>query len=97
MKKILYSLLAFFAVHSLTAQILDPVKWKTKVVQKSDTEFELIMEAAIEDEWHMYSQYTPDGGPLPLEFTYKDAKGNFNLVGKTVESPTKKFLMKLLG
>ena len=97
MKKILYILLAFFAVHSLTAQILDPVKWNTKVVQKSDTEFELIMEAAIEDEWHMYSQYTPDGGPLPSEFTYKDAKGNFNLVGKTVESPYKKVFNETFG
>ena len=97
MKKILYILLAFFAVHSLTAQILDPVKWKTKVVQKSDTEFELIMEAAIEDEWHMYSQYTPDGGAQPLEFTYKDAKGNFNLVGKTVESPYKKVFNETFG
>ena len=97
MKKILYILLAFFAVHSLTAQILDPVKWKTKVVQKSDTEFELIMEAAIEEEWHMYSQYTPDDGPLPSEFTYKDAKGNYTLVGKTIESPYKKVFNETFG
>lgn len=90
MKKILYILLAFFAVHSLTAQILDPVKWKTKVVQKSESEFELIMEATIENEWHMYSQYTPDGGAQPLEFSFKDAKNNFALVGKTIESPYKK-------
>ena len=97
MKKILYILLAFFAVHSLTAQILDPVKWNTKVVQKSDTEFELIMEAAIEEEWHMYSQYTPDDGPLPSEFTYKDAKGNYTLVGKTIESPYKKVFNETFG
>lgn len=90
MKKILYILLAFFAVHSLTAQILDPVKWKTKVVQKSESEFELIMEATIENEWHMYSQYTPDGGAQPLEFSFKDAKNNFALEGKTIESPYKK-------
>lgn len=90
MKKFIYILLAFFAIHTLSAQILDPVKWKTKVVQKSDTEFELIMEAAIENEWHMYSQYTPDGGALPMEFTYKDAKGNFATVGKTIESAYKK-------
>lgn len=90
MKKLIYILLAFFAVHSLSAQILNPVKWTTKVVQKSDTEFELIMEAAIENEWHVYSQYTPDGGALPMEFTYKDTKGNYSTVGKTIESPYKK-------
>ncbi|MDD3004621.1 cytochrome c biogenesis protein CcdA [Flavobacterium sp.] len=97
MKKLIYILLAFFAVHSLTAQILDPVKWKTKVTQKSDTEFELIMEATIDDEWHMYSQYTPDGGALPSEFNYKDAKGNFTLIGKTIESPYKKVFNDVFG
>jgi len=72
------------------AQILNPVQWKTKVVQKSATEFELIMDATIENEWHMYSQFTPENGPLPTVFDYKNAKGNFNLVGKTKESPYKK-------
>lgn len=72
------------------AQILNPVQWKTKVVQKSATEFELVMDATIEKEWHMYSQFTPENGPLPTVFDYKNAKGNFDLVGKTKESPYKK-------
>ncbi len=72
------------------AQILNPVQWKTKVVQKSATEFELVMDATIENEWHMYSQFTPENGPLPTVFDYKNAKGNYDLVGKTKESPYKK-------
>lgn len=72
------------------AQIINPVQWKTKVVQKSATEFELVMDATIENEWHMYSQFTPENGPLPTVFNYKNAKGNFDLVGKTKESPYKK-------
>ena len=88
MKKFTYILLliTFFA----QGQILNPVKWKSKVVQKSDTEFELVMEATIENEWHMYSQYTPDGGALPTVFNFKNAKGNYTLVGKTKESAYKK-------
>lgn len=88
MKKLTYILLliTFFA----QGQILNPVKWKTKVVQKSATEFELVMDATIENEWHMYSQFTPENGPLPTVFDYKNAKGNFDLVGKTKESPYKK-------
>lgn len=88
MKKFTYILLliTFFA----QGQILNPVKWKSKVVQKSDTEFELVMEATIENEWHMYSQYTPDGGALPTVFDFKNAKGNYTLVGKTKESAYKK-------
>jgi thiol:disulfide interchange protein len=88
MKKFTYILLliTFFA----QGQILNPVKWKSKVVQKSDSEFELVMEATIENEWHMYSQYTPDGGALPTVFDFKNAKGNYTLVGKTKESAYKK-------
>ncbi|MFI0426415.1 MAG: protein-disulfide reductase DsbD family protein [Flavobacterium sp.] len=88
MKKLTYILLllTFFA----QGQILNPVKWKTKSVQKSETEFELIMEATIENEWHMYSQFTPEGGALPTVFDFKNAKGNYTLVGKTKESQYKK-------
>lgn len=88
MKKLTYILLliTFFA----QGQILNPVKWKTKVIQKSETEFELVMDATIENEWHMYSQFTPDGGALPTVFDFKNTKGNYTLVGKTKESPYKK-------
>ena len=89
MKKLLLSLILLVSFFG-NAQIFDPVKWKTKIVQKSDTEYELIMDAIIDNEWHMYSQYTPDGGALPTVFDYKNAKGNYTLVGKTVESPYKK-------
>jgi thiol:disulfide interchange protein len=88
MRKLTYILLLFAFVAQ--GQIINPVKWKTKVVQKSETEFELVMDATIENEWHMYSQFTPENGPLPTVFDYKNAKGNFTLVGKTKESPYKK-------
>jgi len=88
MKKLTYILLllTFFA----QGQIINPVKWKTKIVQKSETEFELVMDATIENEWHMYSQFTPENGPLPTVFDYKNTKGNYTLVGKTKESAYKK-------
>ncbi|MQP52769.1 MULTISPECIES: protein-disulfide reductase DsbD [unclassified Flavobacterium] len=88
MRKLTYILLLFAFVAQ--GQIINPVKWKTKVVQKSETEFELVMDATIEKEWHMYSQFTPEDGPLPTVFDYKNAKGNFSLVGKTKESAYKK-------
>ena len=36
----------------------------------------------------MYSQFTPDGGPLPMEVIFKNQKGNFNLIGKAKEGKT---------
>ena len=89
MKKILLCL-ALLITFLSNSQILNPVDWKTKVVQKSDTELELILEATIENQWHLYSQFTPEGGALPLVFTFKENGKDYKLVGKTKESPYKK-------
>ena len=85
MKKNLYFILLLISWVS-QAQLLDPVKWKTSLTKISNNEFELVMNATIEPEWHMYSQFTPDGGALPTVFEYKEAKGNYTVVGKTAES-----------
>lgn len=88
-KKILLVLLSVFCQVSFS-QILDPVKWKTSIVKKSDTEVILVFDAVIDYEWHMFSQFTPEGASWPTSFQYKNAKGNYELVGKTTESPYKK-------
>ncbi|HLF51939.1 protein-disulfide reductase DsbD family protein [Flavobacterium sp.] len=90
MKKIFFLFLVFLAFANGNAQILDPVKWTSKTEKISDTEFNLVFEGVIDEGWHMYSQFTPDGGPLPLELKFAAAKGNYNLVGKAVEGKTKR-------
>ncbi len=90
MKKLILLLFAFFALTNGSAQMKKPVKWTAKTEKISDTEFNLVMNATIESGWHMYSQFTPDGGPLPIVLTFKNQKGNFELVGKAKESPYKK-------
>ena len=89
MKKIV-SLLAILVTFFGTAQIVEPVKWSSSVVKVSDTEIDLIITASIENNWHLYSQYTPEGGALPLVFTFKNQKGNYQLVGKAKEGKYKK-------
>ncbi len=90
MKKIVLLLLAFLAFANVNSQLLDPVKWTSKIEKISDTEYNLVFEGTIEKDWHVYSQFTPDGGPLPLELIFKDQKTNFNLLGKAKESATKR-------
>lgn len=90
MKKVLFLLLSFVSLFTAHAQIVNPVKWSSRVEKISDTEFNLVMEAKIENDWHVYSQFTPENGPLPAEFKFKDAKGNYELIGKVKESPYKK-------
>jgi thiol:disulfide interchange protein DsbD len=89
MKKIV-SLLAILVTFFGTAQIVEPVKWSSSVVKVSDTEIDLIITANIENNWHLYSQYTPEGGALPLVFTFKNQKENYQLVGKAKERKYKK-------
>jgi len=90
MKKIFFLLFAFFGFVQMHAQMLDPVKWTTRIEKISATEFNLVFEGIIDDEWHVYSQFTPDGGPLPMEVVFKNAKENFELIGKATESATKR-------
>ena len=88
MRKIIYLLLAFLAFAKGNTQILDPVKWTTKIEKKSNNNYLITFNGVIENDWHLYSQFTPDGGPLPLEVIFKNQKGNYNLVGKAKESKT---------
>lgn len=90
MKKVLFFLLIFLATANANAQIVKPVKWTSKVEQLSDSEFNLVMNGKIDEGWHLYSQFTPENGPLPAEFKFENAKGNYELVGKTKESDYKK-------
>lgn len=90
MKKILVLLLVFTAFITSNAQILNPVKWTTKVEKISENEFNLIVNGTIDDGWHVYSQFTPDGGPLPMVLNFKNQSGNYDLVGKATESKYKK-------
>src|SRR5262245_58039054 len=68
------------------AQLLRPVKWTFHVEQQKPEEATLVFDAAIDPEWHMYSIYTPDGGPFPTAFTFNPASC-YQLTGKTTESP----------
>jgi len=90
MKKVLFLLLALLSFSGISAQIVKPVKWAQRLEKISDNEFNLVMEGTIDDNWHVYSQFTPADGPLPLTLDYKNSKSNYELVGKTKESPYKK-------
>jgi thiol:disulfide interchange protein DsbD len=73
----------------LQAQILDPVKWKTRVEQAPERPGEavLVAEATLEGGWHLYSQFVDPNGPVPTTFSFPAPKGvkGFKTVGKTAE------------
>ncbi|WP_165570811.1 protein-disulfide reductase DsbD domain-containing protein [Flavobacterium aquatile] len=81
-------MLTFFSFFSVKAQISNPVKWKAKIQKKSSSEYILTFAGKLEKDWHLYSLATPEGGPLPLEFTFLNSKGKYETVGKAKESAT---------
>lgn len=90
MRNFLYTLITFLVLTNVNAQVLSPVKWTTKIEKVSETEFNLIASGTIQEGWHVFSQFTPDGGSLPMVLNFKDIKGNYELVGKAKESPYQK-------
>ena len=89
MKKIVVLLVMSLAFAKGNAQLLNPVKWTTQIEKKSEGNYVLTFNGVIDTGWHLYSQFTPEGGSLPLEVLFKNQKGNFELIGKTKESKTK--------
>ena len=65
----------------------NPVVWKTAFKTISETEYDIIFEAKILKDWHLYSQYNPDEASLPLEISSNDPD-NLQIVGKATESKT---------
>ncbi len=101
-QKILNTIVLLWAVSSLaqygnTPKLEEPVTWKTQVEKVTDSTYNLVFKARIEDQWHLYSQYNPDGASLPIEFYSDQADSLFVFEGKALESPTEKAFNKTFG
>ncbi|MEN8798303.1 MAG: cytochrome c biogenesis protein CcdA [Flavobacteriaceae bacterium] len=68
----------------------DPVRWTHEVRDLGGEEFELIVKGKILEGWHVYSQFTAEGGSLPSEFSFENAGEGYQLLGQTQEGPTEK-------
>jgi DsbC/DsbD-like thiol-disulfide interchange protein len=66
------------------AQILQPVRWSYAAKMINKTEAMVFLKATIDDGWHVYSQFVPDGGPVKTTFTFSRSD-KYSLVGKTTE------------
>jgi len=74
----------------LFAQLGDePATWKSSVEKIGDNEYNLVFKATLLPDWHIYSMYTPDGGPTPTSLTIEEKDKGVTLVGKAVEGQYK--------
>lgn len=70
MKKIFTAAFLLFASNMLFAQIQNPVSWTATSKKIGDKTYEVRLTANINQGWHVYSQTTPDGGPVPTTVSF---------------------------
>ncbi|MEI3153818.1 MAG: thioredoxin family protein [Odoribacter sp.] len=92
MKKGLFAFLLTFLVGilSVSAQVENPTRWSFSQKSLGNNEYELVFKAEIEPGWHVYSMYTPDGGPMATTLTFEEAGKGVELLGKATENEPKK-------
>lgn len=82
------TLLLTAAVVSVNAQ--SPVTWSYSAKKTGDKLYEIHLVAKLEEEWHIYSQTTPEGGPVPTAISFSKnplvtMEGAIREVGKLEE------------
>ena len=70
MKKYLLAGVLLFCANFLFAQIQNPVSWTTSYKKINDKTYEIHLTANMNSGWHIYSQTTPEGGPIPTSLTF---------------------------
>lgn len=70
--------------------VIDSVEWKSEVKQLSEDTFAIILTGTIDEEWHVFSQFTNENGSLPSVLTFDKLEGNYELLGTAKESKTDK-------
>lgn len=70
---------------TLSAQMLNPIKWTVSAEMTSSSEGVISYTASIEPGWHLYGTSLPDGGPKATAVSYSRIEG-MELIGELTPS-----------
>lgn len=84
-----FTALILFVSLGLAAQFASPITWKFSQEQIEGDEYNLIISANADRGWNIYSQFTPEGGPIPTTLSWETG-AHFELIGKAKETGHKK-------
>lgn len=70
MKKFLVAGVLVLCSNFLFAQIQNPVTWTAVSKKINNNTYEVHLTANIDKGWHIYSQTTPEGGPIPTSLSF---------------------------
>jgi thiol:disulfide interchange protein len=83
--RVLIAVVIFFLVPlSSRAAFEKHLNWKSEVEKVGEGDYKVKIICSLDDDWHLYSQFTDPGGPLPTEFRFEKDK-NIVLPGKPEE------------
>jgi len=77
-------LIVVFLFQGISAQIKDPVKFKYNINSLPNNEYEAVLTATIEKNWHIYSKDLPPDSGIPTEMLLTSKEG-IQLIGSVVE------------
>ena len=97
MKNLFTLILFFVGLVSYSQSDDNPLKVTPSVQKISDTEYDLIFDILIAEDWHLYSQYNPDGASLPLTIAPAEGQTGYVLNGKATESETETEFSEIWG
>lgn len=69
LKSIIFLPCLLFAYHFSFDQST-PVSWTFSARKLDDKKYEITLSASVQPTWHIYSQHTPEGGPIPTKITF---------------------------
>jgi len=70
MKKVVFVVVACVCSAIVFAQIQNPVHWSYSARKLDANTYEVHLTAKIDAGWHLYSQTTPEGGPVPTSIIF---------------------------
>lgn len=85
----LATVLFLFLSLGLTAQFSSPIGWDFSYEPLQGDEYNLIIKATADPGWNIYSQFTPEGGPIPTTLMWEEG-AHFELIGRAEETGHKK-------
>lgn len=71
MKRLSLSVIALLVTAFSFAQRQNPVSWNYEAIKKTADTYEIVLTATVEEPWHIYSQNTGKGGPIPTTVVFK--------------------------
>ena len=82
LQKLFVLIFAFLSI-GISAQVKDPVKFQLKINELKNNEYEAVLTAHLEKNWHIYSKDIPEDSGIPTEMRVSGK--NIELIGKVTE------------